>query len=201
MNPNSIESELSELLKRRLADIRITVEASGQNGAGPTVTFVSSAFAGLYVSQRYHLLIHAIPALFVEKNLREFKWFELAPGESPEDLVYPDDESICEITDDVMDSLEGRNFFGALDDALYPSDLEMPARLCHGNFANAEAILIAKGFKESEHFDIFHVLMARGGYCDCEILYNAVETSRLKADYWKAQAAGGKAYDPHRGRG
>ena len=48
---------------------------------------------------------------------------------------------------------------------------------------------------------MFHVLMARGGYCDCEILYNAVEESRLKAEYWRARAEEVEPYDPHAGPG
>ena len=60
-------------------------------------------------------------------------------------------------------------------------------------------VLALGGFREDEHFDVFHVLMARGGYCDCEILYNAVEVSRLKAEYWRARAAQIEPYDPHVG--
>ena len=41
--------------------------------------------------------------------------------------------------------------------------------------------------------------MARGGYCDCEILYNALDESRLKAEYWRARAEQIEPYDPHAG--
>lgn len=57
---------------------------------------------------------------------------------------------------------------------------------------------MARGFSEDELFDVFHVLMAKGGFCDCEILYNAMESSRLKKEYWRARAEGRKPYDPHR---
>ena len=62
---------------------------------------------------------------------------------------------------------------------------------------NGEELLLARGFREKELFDVFHVLMARGGYCDCEILYNAVEDNRLKAEYWRARAEEIEPYDPH----
>ena len=55
------------------------------------------------------------------------------------------------------------------------------------------------GFTQDELFDVFHVLMDKGGYCDCEILYNAAEESRLKAEYWRARAAELEPYDPHGG--
>ena len=41
--------------------------------------------------------------------------------------------------------------------------------------------------------------MARGGSSDCEILYNAVEESRLKAECWRARAEESEPYDPRLG--
>jgi hypothetical protein len=60
----------------------------------------------------------------------------------------------------------------------------------------SKALLPKHGFNPDEFFDVFHVLMARGGYCDCEIFYNAVEQSRLKERYWKARAKGQMPRDP-----
>jgi hypothetical protein len=50
-----------------------------------------------------------------------------------------------------------------------------------------------KGFYESEYFDVFSVLMSKGGYCDCEILYNVADGSEFARRYW----ANGKRL-PHR---
>jgi hypothetical protein len=36
--------------------------------------------------------------------------------------------------------------------------------------------------------DILAVLHSLGGCCDCEILYNVAEESRLKSEYWIARA-------------
>ena len=76
-----------------------------------------------------------------------------------------------------------------------------PSRPAHGDYRQARTTLLARGFREDELFDVFHVLMARGGYCDCEILYNAAEASRLKTEYWQARAEEIEPYDPHAGPG
>ena len=33
--------------------------------------------------------------------------------------------------------------------------------------------------------EVFDVLRSQGGFCDCEVLYNVSESSRLKATYWR----------------
>jgi len=42
---------------------------------------------------------------------------------------------------------------------------------------DSKQILDAFHFSEQEQFDIFHVLMHEGGFCDCEILYNVFRDS------------------------
>ncbi len=199
MTSRELEAKLTEILGKHYADIVVTVEGPSGNGDPPRVTFVTEAFRGLYLLQRYHKLLHLLPAGFAEGFLGDYRWIELAPGESQEDLEHPDERVVGEIAPNILRVLEGVGFFSELDEMLFPEDLSKPGRLCHGNFENAKKILNAKGFGPDEHFDVFHVLMARGGYCDCEILYNAVESSRLKANYWKAKAEGREVYDPHRG--
>jgi hypothetical protein len=60
-----------------------------------------------------------------------------------------------------------------------------------------ESILVAAGFDRAELEDIFAVLQSKGGCCDCEVLYNVAETSRLKANYWLGRAAEQIARTPH----
>ena len=199
MTPRELEAKLTEILGKHCADIVVTVEDPPGNGGPPRVTFVTEAFRGLYPLQRYHKLIHLLPAGFAERFLGDYRWIELAPGESQEDLEHPDEGMVGEITPNVLGALENLGFFNELDEMLFPQDLSKPGKLCVGNFENAKEILNAKGFGPHEHFDVFHVLMARGGYCDCEILYNAVASSRLKANYWKAKAEGREPYNPHLG--
>jgi hypothetical protein len=40
---------------------------------------------------------------------------------------------------------------------------------------------------DEETADVLAVMRLNGGCCDCEILYNVAEESRLKAKYWKAR--------------
>lgn len=87
-----------------------------------------------------------------------------------------------------MAVLAAKGFFDALDEALCPADESKPPVICRTNYGNSERILIELGFERGDFEDIFDVLRGRGGFCDCEILYNAVEASRLKAKYWRAQA-------------
>ena len=78
----------------------------------------------------------------------------------------------------------------ALDDRFCPTDTDEPRAVCYGDFRHAKAILAARGFTDADFFDVFHVLMARGGYCDCEILYNVAEGSRLAMEYWRDRTEG-----------
>jgi len=99
-----------------------------------------------------------------------------------------DNDLIADITPDVMECLERSKFFGKLDDILSPIDGSQPHESCLGNYKLSESILRAAGFDSSDLGDIFDVLKSKGGFCDCEILYNAAETSRLKAEYWHNQS-------------
>lgn len=152
------------------------------------VSFRSAKFTELYPVQRYHYILHYIPAEFHREYLADAEWYELAPGESEQDLVYPDEQVIRDITDDVTRCLVGSGFFRRLDDRMCPEDAAQIPAPCHGDFRLARAVLAESGFSLEEHFDVLHVLMAQGGYCDCELLYNAAPDNRLKARYWTNRA-------------
>lgn len=197
MNLQQLETDIRDFVRRAYPNIEVRVEPWATDPSRPAVYFIEARFAALYPVQRYHYLLQLIPADFYERHLADSVWFELAPGERPEDLEHPDFESIADIAPDVMRCLVGAGVFDALDDVLCPADGAHPRGQCHGDYRHARAILLARGFPEDELFDVFHVLMARGGFCDCEILYNAVEASRLKAEYWQARAEGIEPRDPH----
>jgi hypothetical protein len=57
--------------------------------------------------------------------------------------------------------------------------------------------LEAAGFDADDLKDMFAVLRAQGACCDCEVLYNVAESSRLKAEYWKRQAHDAEAKPKH----
>jgi Protein of unknown function (DUF2695) len=199
VNLQQLETDIRGFVRRAYPEIEVRVEPWAADPNRPAVYFTEAQFASLYPAQRYHYLRHLIPADYYERHLADSEWFELAPGERPEDLEYPDAELIADIGPDVMRCVSGARVFEALDDLLCPADASRPRQRCHGDYRHARAVLLARGFRAGELFDVFHVLMARGGYCDCEILYNAAEASRLKAEYWRARADGIEPYDPHAG--
>jgi hypothetical protein len=112
-----------------------------------------------------------------------------------------DDKFIASIAPDVMRALTASGFFIALDELFCPTEKFLTAGVCHGHgdYRNAKRLLLSHGFDESDFPDVFGVLAARGGFCDCEILYNAAESSRLKAEYWQARARDSQPSPPAHG--
>ena len=55
---------------------------------------------------------------------------------------------------------------------------------CFGDFRHSKKILTDSGFSDNEQFDVFHVLMSEGGFCDCELLYNVFRESEYSKKYW-----------------
>jgi hypothetical protein len=179
--------------------IEIWTEPYADDPSRTAIFFRHPSFAALYPQQRYHRLIHHIPQAFFDEHLANTVWYEMAPGESPQDLQWPDEELIADIEPDVMMVLEKSGFPRALDLAFCPRFPWQRAAQCHGDYRVSKSLLPKHGFAPEEHFDVFHVLMARGGWCDCEILYNAVEESRLKARHWQARGMEQGAANLHRG--
>ena len=99
-----------------------------------------------------------------------------------------DDESIDEITPYVLKALHERKFFERLDDQLSPADTTVPAKACVHTYDISMATLTECGFDLAEIEDIKQVMSKNGGCCDCEILYNVAEDSRLKSKYWKKRS-------------
>jgi Protein of unknown function (DUF2695) len=95
---------------------------------------------------------------------------------------------IASITPDVMPVLESCNLFARLDDLLCPENAGQHPEKCDGTYRLSEKLLRENGFDEDDLCDVFNVLHAQGGCCDCEVLYNVSESNRLKASYWKARA-------------
>ena len=108
-----------------------------------------------------------------------------------------DEALTASITPDVMRVLNGLSFFEKLDDALSPEDKSIVPARCRASYELSEAILRASDVESSDFSDIFCVLRAQGGGCDCEILYNVSETNRLKQHYWKEKALGRIADSGH----
>lgn len=98
-------------------------------------------------------------------------------------------EFVTSISGDVMNCLVSKRFFGELNSRLCPKDDQAPRVLCDHSYRISKLILAELGFQAEDLDDIFDVLRSRGGFCDCEVLYNATEESRLKTEYWKSKAA------------
>jgi hypothetical protein len=130
-----------------------------------------------------------IPKDYYDSLLADTVWFELTPGQRPEDVEEdPDEDFIESITPDVLRSLQERGFFAGLDDVFCPMSGMTPPEQCSGDFRHAKRTLQHSGLDESDWSDVFHVLMGQGAFCDCEILYNATTESRLKSQYWRSRA-------------
>jgi len=108
----------------------------------------------------------------------------------------PDHDLISSITPDVMTCLE-RSLFRKRDDLLCPEHPSQSRADCSGDYQLSKSILQAAGFDSSELTDIFGVLGSQGGGCDCEILYNVAESSRLKSEYWRNRAKGLEVHAKH----
>jgi hypothetical protein len=112
-----------------------------------------------------------------------------------------DDELIASIAPDVMKCLVDSGFFDKLDDLLCSDDDSCRHENCRRDYNLSEAVLRASEFDGAARADIFEVLRSKGGFCDCEILYNVVESSRLKTKYWRSRADGRtdppRHADPH----
>ena len=88
--------------------------------------------------------------------------------------------------------LANRSFFEELDRRFCSNGDGAPRALCDHSYVISKSILAELGFQAEDLDDIFDVLQSRGGFCDCEILYNTTEESRLKVEYWKSTAEAGE---------
>ncbi len=114
---------------------------------------------------------------------------------STDDLY--DDELVNDITPDVLAVLGREKFFERLDDRFCPIDASQKRSLCQNSFEISTSVLHDIGFDSEEIRDVIEVLHANGACCDCEVLYNVAEESRLKSGYWKARAMNIEPYSPH----
>jgi len=109
-----------------------------------------------------------------------------------------DVEFMNNIAPNVLGVLEKDRFFAHLDELFCPVDPLKESVRCGHSFDHSISILNDFGMDSDDVDDVLAVLKSRGACCDCEILYNVVEESRLKARYWKARATGliSKKSDP-----
>jgi hypothetical protein len=178
MTTSELEETLYEFIKPSYPDIKIEVVDNTDNIR--CLYFIDEKFKGLYPQQRYHYLIHLIPEDFYKQNLENTTWFELAPDENPDELHYHDQETIEAIKETILTILKNKvNFVTLLDNEFVTETVK-----CFGDFRHSKKILSDLNFSDEDQFDIFHVLMDEGAYCDCEILYNVFRESEFSKKYW-----------------
>ena len=185
MTALELQNHLYSFIQPQLKEITIKVEINKEEESEikHRIYFTDHSFLNLYPKQRYHKLIHLIPDEFYHEHLEKTFWFELAPGEESQDLNYHDDETIAEIKEPILSILRYKvNFVSLLDKEFTNNNT-----LCKGDFALSKEILNQLGFSKEDQFDIFHVLMDEGAYCDCEILYNVFKESNYGQAYWAAR--------------
>src|SRR5688572_18607505 len=102
MTSSALAEALHGFLDPAYPGIEIRIEPYADDRSRTAVSFRHARFADLYPQQRFHYLSNLIPAAFIDEHLSGMVWMELAPGESPGDLRYPDAELIEEIAPDVM---------------------------------------------------------------------------------------------------
>jgi hypothetical protein len=99
-----------------------------------------------------------------------------------------EDEFFDEIAPTVLPVLKGRGFFERLDDWMCPTDTSRKPEACQHSYLISTKVLVDCDFSSEDIAEILKVLSSRGGCCDCEILFNVAEQSRLKSQYWKYRA-------------
>lgn len=100
-----------------------------------------------------------------------------------------DVDFVSDIAPDVLGVLAADCFFERLDDLFCPLDPTIARVRCGHSFKQTIDLLHEFGMSSDDIDDVLAVLKSRGGCCDCEVLFNVAEESRLKAEYWNARAA------------
>lgn len=108
----------------------------------------------------------------------------MSTNDESDDLY--DDALLADITPHVMGVLVRDKFFERLEARVFPESPD-PCRLCNHSFEFATALLAEDGHDERAQEDVFAVMRSRGGFCDCEIIWNVAENSPVTESYWRAR--------------
>ena len=99
----------------------------------------------------------------------------------------PNEEvSVEEIAPYVIGSLRREGFFEKLESMVFPTGV-IDNKVCDGTYAISIRILTESGFDEEDQLDLLAVAQSMGGFCDCEIVLNVDEDSKVRADYWRGE--------------
>ena len=164
-----IRDKLLEFLEPTLKGIEIEVSRS-QRWKRTALTFRHRAFADWLPEQRFRWLVQLIPPEFFEKHLRGAVWFELAPGETEEDLMRAKrSEDVADDEPRMARRLLKAGFFEALEGQMG----ESPIETCGGAFEVTRKVLTAQKIIGDQQRDACLVFIRNQAYCDCEVLLAA----------------------------
>jgi hypothetical protein len=105
--------------------------------------------------------------------------------------TYRDAEFLNEVAEDVLGVLRKSRFFGRLEDRFCaPQSPAIPLKCSH-SFALSIQVLRELGMDAQDIGDVLAVFRHRGACCDCEVLHNVADRSRLKMSYWNPKPADG----------
>ena len=184
LNEKQVARELREILEPVLPGIEVDLSYSDR-WKRPQLTFCHPVFSVLLPEQRYHTLRQLIPPAFHDQYLAGVVWFELAPGETQEDLLKaPRSEDLAAAEPKLAKELLAKGFFEQLAERLGDD----PDESCSGEFAVTRQVLAELGFNDNQQRDVCLVLIRNGGYCDCQVL-SEVQTALSR--YGQRLAAGG----------
>jgi hypothetical protein len=96
-----------------------------------------------------------------------------------------------------LELLTRKKLFERLDDRFCPADSTHARAWCQGGFELTARILSEAGIEPEQVEPILQELSANGSSCDCGVLFNAAQESRLKTEYWLTRALTGEPFDPH----
>ncbi|MDC0584672.1 hypothetical protein OAO55_02965 [Bacteroidales bacterium] len=164
MEAKKLTEALYGFLKEKYPNIKIEVKGKEPE---QEIFFLEDSFKHLFPLQRYYFINGAIPDDFFDKHLSEAIWYELAPGEKPQDLEYHDEDVVAELHDEIIEMLsEKSEYKTVLKEKLEASGVPST------DFRISKEIFNEFSLHPKEQFDIFHVFMHEGAYCDSEILPN-----------------------------
>src|SRR5690242_13969662 len=92
-----IQAEVRAFVQNAYPKIEVKAEYWSRDPSSVALFFTDESIKELYPQQRYHYLIHHIPDAYYRSCLENIVWFELAPGELPEDIECPDHELVTAI--------------------------------------------------------------------------------------------------------
>ncbi len=101
------------------------------------------------------------------------------------------------ISPQTLELLTKKKLFERLDDRLCPAESTHARAWCLGGFELTARLLSEAGIEPERIEPILQELAGNGSSCDCGVLFNTAQQSRLKTEYWLTRALNGEPFDPH----